>query len=259
VSSSLAPVLSATTTLNIATTATLSCSAPVLSVPLSPATSLPSSLQGGVSAVITPAAKNPRRMLGLAYQSAQPSAQQTVENSSPQSPLMTGVPSAVASVQSHTATTQLTGVFAATSKAHPSSSQQAPVKLEQKSDEPAKLAGQSITSTAEPPQQQQVTQPLLPLPQSQQKQPVLQVFKNLLLRLIAHALYSEASRGCFFDTGLNFPSGPQDATETNLFRGQESCTGYTLLTMEWTLQEVSIPTPLLASTPLPPRHGYIIL
>ncbi|KAH9552175.1 hypothetical protein CY35_09G050300 [Sphagnum magellanicum] len=174
VSSSLAPVLSATTTLNIATTATPSCSAPVLSVPLSPATSLPSSLQGGVSAVITPAAKNPRRMLGLAYQSAQPSAQQTVENSSPQSPLMTGVPSAVASVQSHTATTQLTGVLAAPSQAHPSSSQQAPVKLEQKSDEPAKLAGQSITSTAEPPQQQQVTQPLLPLPQSQQKQPLLQ-------------------------------------------------------------------------------------
>ncbi|KAH8952035.1 hypothetical protein BDL97_09G063200 [Sphagnum fallax] len=174
VSSSLAPVLSATTTLNIATKATPSCSAPVLSVPLSPATSLPSSLQGGVSAVITPAAKNPRRMLGLAYQSAQPSAQQTVENSSTQSPLMTGVPSAVASVQSHTATTQLTGVLAAPSKAHPSSSQQAPVKLEQKSDEPAKLAGQSITSTAEPPQQQQVTQPLLPLPQSQQKQPPLQ-------------------------------------------------------------------------------------
>jgi protein LSM14 len=231
VSSSLAPVLSATTTLNIATTATLSCSAPVLSVPLSPATSLPSSLQGGVSAVITPAAKNPRRMLGLAYQSAQPSAQQTVENSSPQSPLMTGVPSAVASVQSHTATTQLTGVLAAPSKAHPSSSQQAPVKLEQKSDEPAKLAGQSITSTAEPPQQQQVTQPLLPLPQSQQKQPPLQVFKNLL-RLIAHALYSEASRGCFFVTGLNFPSGPQDTTETNLFRGQESGSGYTLLIME---------------------------
>ncbi|CAM6036920.1 unnamed protein product [Sphagnum compactum] len=174
VSSSPAPVLSTTTTLNIATTATPSCSAPVLSVPLLTATSLPSSLQGGVSAVITPAAKNPCRMLGLAYQSAQPSAQQTVENASPQSPLMTGVPSAVASVQSHTATTQITGVLAAPSKAHPSSSQQAPVKLEQKSDEPAKLAGQSITSTAEPPQQQQVTQPLLPLPQSQQKQPPLQ-------------------------------------------------------------------------------------
>jgi hypothetical protein len=91
---------------------------------------------------------------------------------------MTGVPSAVASVQSHTATTQLTGVLAAPSKAHPSSSQQAPVKLEQKSDEPAKLAGQSIMSTAEPPQQQQVTQPLLPLPQSQQKQPPLQVLKT---------------------------------------------------------------------------------
>jgi protein LSM14 len=174
VPASQAPVLSATAMSLVGTTAAPSTSAPVLSVPLSAATSLPSSLQGGVSAVITPAAKNPRRIVGSVYQSAQPLPQHTMGNSSTQSPGMTSLPSTAAAVKSQTATTQLPGVLAAPSKAPSSTSQQAPLMSEQKSDEPVKLADQSLTSAAQPPQQQQVTQPLLPLPPSQQKQPPFQ-------------------------------------------------------------------------------------
>ncbi|CAK9229438.1 unnamed protein product [Sphagnum troendelagicum] len=170
VPASQAPVLTATAMSLVGTTAAPSTSAPVLTVPLSAATNLPSSLQGGVSAVITPAAKNPRRIVGSVYQSAQPLPQHTMGNSSTQSPGMTSLPSTAAAVKSQTATTQLPGVLAAPSKAPSSTSQQAPLISEPKSDEPVKLADQSLTSAAQPPQQQQVTQPLLPLPPSQQKQ-----------------------------------------------------------------------------------------
>ncbi|CAM6047474.1 unnamed protein product [Sphagnum compactum] len=105
VPASQAPVLSATAMSLVGTTAAPSTSAPVLSVPLSAATSLPSSLQGGVSAVITPAAKNPRRIVGSVYQSAQPLPQHTMGNSSTQAPGMTSLPStAAASVQGNGAT-----------------------------------------------------------------------------------------------------------------------------------------------------------
>ncbi|CAK9275077.1 unnamed protein product [Sphagnum jensenii] len=105
VPASQAPVLTATAMSLVGTTAAPSTSAPVLSVPLSAATSLPSSLQGGVSAVITPAAKNPRRIVGSVYQSAQPLPQHTMGNSSTQSPGMTSLPStAAASVQGNGAT-----------------------------------------------------------------------------------------------------------------------------------------------------------
>jgi hypothetical protein len=103
---------------------------------------------------------------------------------------MTSLPSTAAAVKSQTATTQLPGVLAAPSKAPSSTSQQAPLMSEQKSDEPVKLADQSLTSAAQPPQQQQVTQPLLPLPPSQQKQPPFQVMSGLFLHLHALALYS---------------------------------------------------------------------
>lgn len=168
-------------------------SAPTSSVPVSAATSLPSSVQG-VSAVITPAAKNPRRIVGQVYQAAQPSVPQSVGSSSQgltHSSSTAPALSSGAAVRPQTATTQSSGVLAVPLKSSVSNMQnQAAPKLEQKATEPVKPAGQPIISSpSQPPQQQQqqqqqVSQPLLPLPPAQQKhQPTMQVSLTPTLKL----------------------------------------------------------------------------
>ncbi|CAK9856256.1 unnamed protein product [Sphagnum jensenii] len=125
----------------------------------------PASLAAPTTTVATPAA-----LAAPTTTVATPAALAAPTTTVAASPGMTSLPSTAAAVKSQTATTQLPGVLAAPSKAPSSTSQQAPLISEQKSDEPVKLADQSLTSAAQPPQQQQVTQPLLPLPPSQQKQ-----------------------------------------------------------------------------------------
>ncbi|KAH9573204.1 hypothetical protein CY35_02G193700 [Sphagnum magellanicum] len=165
------PVVVTLAVSSTSTSTAVSTVASPLPVPVSAPTSVTSSIQGGVSAVITPTAKNPRRVVGI-YQSAHPSVQQA-ERGSSQGPTLS-LPSSDAlstadATLSQTATTQLPRVLGPPMKAQVSNSQP-PLTADQSGSEPAKLASQSIESTpAQPPQQQQVTQPLLPLPSSQHK------------------------------------------------------------------------------------------
>ncbi|CAK9872286.1 unnamed protein product [Sphagnum jensenii] len=165
------PVVVSLAVSSTSTSTAVSTVASPLPVPVSAPTSVTSSIQGGVSAVITPTAKNPRRVVGI-YQSAHPSVQQA-ERISSQGPTLS-LPSSDAlstadATLSQTATTQLPRVLGPPMKAQVSNSQP-PLTADQSGSEPAKLASQSIESTpAQPPQQQQVTQPLLPLPSSQHK------------------------------------------------------------------------------------------
>ncbi|KAL3679747.1 hypothetical protein R1sor_022703 [Riccia sorocarpa] len=148
-----------------ASSTSVSASAPVsapTSVPSSaPASVAPSAVQG-VSAVITPAAKNPRRVVG------------TIQPSPPQpqsSGAAVGNTTSTASASTTSTTATVTQRSQPTTQALQGTLSSAPgknagtnaVKQEQKAAEPAK--SQAVTSTTgQAPQQQ--TQPLLPLPTS---------------------------------------------------------------------------------------------
>ncbi len=200
--SALQPPVAVTLAVSSTSTSTaVSTVASPLPVPVSAPTSVTSSIQGGVSAVITPTAKNPRRVVGI-YQSAHPSVQQA-ERGSSQGPTLS-LPSSDAlstadATLSQAATTQLPRVLGPPMKAQVSNSQP-PLTADQSGSEPAKLASQSIESTpAQPPQQQQVTQPLLPLPSSQHKHQPPQVFHFTIFCLTFLCMADMSSKQRFKD------------------------------------------------------------
>ncbi|KAG6551972.1 hypothetical protein Mapa_006277 [Marchantia paleacea] len=136
-------------------------SAPSSVAPNVPSTIAPSAVQG-VSAVITPAAKNPRRVVGPVQPSppqSQSSGASFGTTSTATSASSTSA-SATLAQRSQSATQSLPGML---SSAPGKIAVTNPLKQDQKSAEPAK--SQPIISTpGQPPQQQ--TQPLLPLPTS---------------------------------------------------------------------------------------------
>jgi hypothetical protein len=100
---------------------------------------------------------------------------------------------------SQAATTQLPRVLGPPMKTQVSNSQP-PLTADQSGSEPAKLASQSIESTpAQPPQQQQVTQPLLPLPSSQHKHQPPQVFHFTIFCLTFLCMADMSSKQRFKD------------------------------------------------------------
>jgi hypothetical protein len=83
----------------------------VLLVPLSTTINLLSSLQGGVSVMITRVAKNPCQIMGPTYQSIHLSPQHTTRNFSTQALGIMKLPSTTTIVKPQTTTTQLPKVM----------------------------------------------------------------------------------------------------------------------------------------------------
>ena len=159
-------------TTSIVTTA----SGPGLGVPVSAASSLPSSIQG-VSAVITPMRGDPRRGMGLVLQA--PSASSVQSGASSSQGLHTqSIPSAAdvssgSLIRPQGEAIQSSGTAVINTKSVAAgASEQVVSKVEQKSVEPANLARagmvQALSQGA--PAQEQLNQPLLPLPLAEQMQ-----------------------------------------------------------------------------------------
>ncbi|KAG0613448.1 hypothetical protein M758_6G103300 [Ceratodon purpureus] len=157
----------------VATSIGTSASGSGLGVPVSAASSLPSSMQG-VSAVITPMRGDPRRGVGLVSQV--PPVQGG--GSSSQGPHIQSIPNA-ASVSSgglirpQGEAAQSSGTAGTKTKSGVAGAQeQAAAKVEQKAVEPANAArsGVVLASSQGAPAQEQASQPLLPLPSAEQTQ-----------------------------------------------------------------------------------------
>ncbi|KAL2613293.1 hypothetical protein R1flu_024985 [Riccia fluitans] len=142
---------------------------PVVSASVSAPSSVPSSIPAsvappavqGVSAVITPAAKNPRRVVGPIQPSPpQPQSSGAAAGTTTATTSASTASTATVAQRSQTTTQSLPGML---SSAPGKNAGTNPLKQEQKAAEPAK--SQSVTSTTGQIAQQQ-TQPLLPLPTS---------------------------------------------------------------------------------------------
>jgi len=121
----------------------------------------------GVSAVITPMRSDPRRSIGMMSQGAQASLALD-EGSSSQGLRMQSISSGLIRPQSEAA--QSSGMLGTSTKAGVAAAQQqAPPKVEQKAVEPAKVATSAMMQTSSP-VQEHVSQPLLPLPSTEQTQ-----------------------------------------------------------------------------------------
>lgn len=163
-----------TTTTPAALSSGTPASASASEVPISATSSLPLSLQG-VSAVITPVAKNPRRIVGNLSQTPQISSSQTVGSSSQGSQSTSSAPSvssgSLISPQNEAA--QTSGIVATAAKRGTTVPQSQLVPdVELKPAEPANVerASSVQTSSQAAPPQEQLSQPLLPLPSVEQKQ-----------------------------------------------------------------------------------------
>ncbi|XP_024383058.1 protein decapping 5 isoform X1 [Physcomitrium patens] len=163
-----------TTTTPAALSSGTPASASASEVPISATFSLPLSLQG-VSAVITPVAKNPRRIVGNLSQTPQISSSQTVGSSSQGSQSTSSAPSvssgSLISPQNEAA--QTSGIVATAAKRGTTVPQSQLVPdVELKPAEPANVerASSVQTSSQAAPPQEQLSQPLLPLPSVEQKQ-----------------------------------------------------------------------------------------
>lgn len=171
-----APVSAVTTAATpVASSVGTTASAPAPGVPVSVASSLASSMQG-VSAVITPVAKNPRRIAGSVPPASQPPSVHAVGSPSQglHTPGVSTAPvvSSGASIRPQSEAAQSSGTVAVAAKSGATVPQnQAPPKAEQKPAEPANVARLPVTQTSSQaaPSQEQVSQPLLPLPSAEQK------------------------------------------------------------------------------------------
>ncbi|KAG0569622.1 hypothetical protein KC19_6G103100 [Ceratodon purpureus] len=172
------PTLStqSTTASPMASSIGATASGPGLGVPVSAASSLPTSIQG-VSAVITPMRGDPRRGVGMVSQAPPVSSGQSGASSS-QGLHTHSIPSAVGVssgglIRPQGEAAQSSGAAGTNSKSGaPSAQEQVAAKVEQKAVEPSNAArsGMLQTSSQVTPAQEQASQPLLPLPSAEQTQ-----------------------------------------------------------------------------------------
>lgn len=195
-----APVSAVTSAVStpVASSVGTTASAPASGVPVSVASSLASTMQG-VSAVITPVAKNPRRIAGSVPPASQPPAvgspsQGLHTPSVPSAPVVSS--GALLRPQSEAAQSSGTVATATKSGATTVPQNQASSKVvEQKLVESGNAARLPVTQTSAQaaPSQEQLSHPLLPLPSAEQKQQgVAQV--RIISTSSVHMILSE--RGC---------------------------------------------------------------
>lgn len=149
--------------------------------PVSASSSLPTSIQG-VSAVITPMRSDSRRSAGMASQG--PQVGSAVDGGSSSQGLRTQNMSS-GLIRAPREAAQSSGIVGPNARAGVGAAQQqAPPKVEQKAVEPANVASSAMMQTPSQgaPAQEQVSQPLLPLPSAEQKpqQPMAQVSSTSL-------------------------------------------------------------------------------